>query len=195
MNPQVITRYVMDQAPVLAITLDKKGQMVDMNRHAAAYLSPKAKNTGFIEWIVDFYGEFDLSKQIDTNEPVLINLISRDGTPHSFECYFYDAGETVQVLGHLDTEDFSLMQDEIIGLNQKLNNLMRDLQKKNARLKQALDHVKQLQGIIPICMHCHKIRNDQEIWERLEAYLCEHTDAQLSHGICPDCVQKYYPEI
>ena len=87
------------------------------------------------------------------------------------------------------------MQSQMISLNQDLGNLNRELQKKNAELKSALDHVKTLQGIIPICMHCHKIRNDQQIWDRLEAYLSEHTNAQLSHGICPECMKKYYSDL
>ena len=62
-------------------------------------------------------------------------------------------------------------------------------------LKEALGHVQTLQGILPICMHCHKIRNDQESWERLEKYISEHSDAQFSHSLCPECVEKYYPNI
>jgi len=61
-------------------------------------------------------------------------------------------------------------------------------------LQNALDHVKTLQGILPICMHCHKIRSDEESWERIEKYIGEHTEAQFSHGLCPTCRRKYYPE-
>jgi hypothetical protein len=61
-------------------------------------------------------------------------------------------------------------------------------------LQDALDHVKTLQGILPICMHCHKIRNDQESWERLDKYLINNSDVQLSHSLCPECLEKYYPE-
>jgi len=61
-------------------------------------------------------------------------------------------------------------------------------------LQEALAHVKTLQGILPICMHCHKIRNDQQSWERLEKYITEHSDAQFSHGLCPECLKKHYPD-
>lgn len=61
---------------------------------------------------------------------------------------------------------------------------------KVAQLEAALAAVKQLEGIIPICMYCKKIRNDQESWEQLEAYITEHSEAQFSHGICPDCFEK-----
>ncbi len=65
---------------------------------------------------------------------------------------------------------------------------------RTAALQKALDDVKTLKGFIPICSHCKKIRNDQGYWEQLEKYLYEHSDVQLSHGICPDCIEKYYPE-
>ncbi len=61
-------------------------------------------------------------------------------------------------------------------------------------LQEALAHVKTLQGILPICMHCHKIRNDRQSWERLEKYITEHSDAQFSHGLCPECLKKHYPD-
>lgn len=66
----------------------------------------------------------------------------------------------------------------------------------NARLTEleaAVAHIRSLQGILPICMHCHRIRNDQESWERIDYYIQKHSDAQFSHGLCPECLEKYYP--
>jgi DNA-binding NtrC family response regulator len=57
-------------------------------------------------------------------------------------------------------------------------------------LQSALAHVKQLQGILPICSYCHKIRDDQNYWQRVEAYVADHSAARFSHGICPDCWQS-----
>lgn len=76
----------------------------------------------------------------------------------------------------------------VIELQQALAQRVQDLQ-------EALTHIKTLQGILPICMHCHKIRNDQQSWERLERYFSEHAEIRFSHGICPDCAAKYYPDI
>ncbi|GAB4301417.1 MAG: hypothetical protein Fur0034_15160 [Desulfuromonadia bacterium] len=69
-----------------------------------------------------------------------------------------------------------------------------ELERKNAELKEALSRVKTLEGIIPICMYCKSIRNDAETWEKLEAYITRHSDAHFSHGICPACMRKYYPD-
>jgi hypothetical protein len=49
--------------------------------------------------------------------------------------------------------------------------------------------VKQLQGLLPICSYCKKIRNDQNYWQQIDAYFAAHTDAQFSHGICPSCYE------
>jgi hypothetical protein len=62
-------------------------------------------------------------------------------------------------------------------------------------LTSALQEIKSLQGIIPICSNCKKIRNDQGYWQMVEIYVREHTGAEFTHGICPDCMDRLYPEI
>ncbi|MEI7832740.1 MAG: response regulator transcription factor [bacterium] len=61
-------------------------------------------------------------------------------------------------------------------------------------LRTALYEVHTLRGILPICMHCKKIRDDQGYWSQVEVYIRDHTNAEFSHGICPECEEKYYPE-
>jgi PAS domain S-box-containing protein len=61
-------------------------------------------------------------------------------------------------------------------------------------LQRALADVKTLRGMLPICAHCKKIRDDQGYWNRIESFLREHSEAELTHGICPDCAEKYFPE-
>jgi hypothetical protein len=57
-------------------------------------------------------------------------------------------------------------------------------------LKEAHAKVRHLEGIIPICMYCKKIRDDMESWQQLEEYITEHSEAHFSHGICPECYKK-----
>lgn len=61
-------------------------------------------------------------------------------------------------------------------------------------LRGALEKAKQLAGLLPICSHCHKIRNDQGYWQKLERYISDHSEAQFTHGICPECLKEWYPE-
>ncbi|WP_300667368.1 hypothetical protein [Desulfoluna sp.] len=62
-------------------------------------------------------------------------------------------------------------------------------------LENALNEVKTLQGILPICASCKKIRDDKGYWGQVEEYLQKHTEAKFTHGICPECAEKLYPDI
>ena len=59
----------------------------------------------------------------------------------------------------------------------------------------AQEEVKTLSGFLPICAQCKKIRDDEGLWNRIEGYIQERSDAKFSHGICPDCAREMYPEL
>jgi CheY-like chemotaxis protein len=69
------------------------------------------------------------------------------------------------------------------------------LKEKTKLLLQALDNVKELTGLLPICSYCKNIRDDKGYWNRLEAYIEDNSTVRFSHSICPDCAEKYYPEL
>ena len=60
-------------------------------------------------------------------------------------------------------------------------------------LKKAMDEIKILKGLIPICANCKKVRDDAGFWQHIEVYIRERSAAEFSHGICPDCAKKLYP--
>jgi PAS domain S-box-containing protein len=63
------------------------------------------------------------------------------------------------------------------------------------KLQKALNEVKTLSGLLPICSHCKKIRDDKGYWNQLEEYVTKYSDAKFSHGICPDCIKEYYSDL
>jgi CheY-like chemotaxis protein len=67
--------------------------------------------------------------------------------------------------------------------------LRRKLAERVRELEEAISRVKQLHGLLPICAYCKKIRDDRNYWQRVEEYVSAHTDAQFSHGICPECYE------
>ena len=69
------------------------------------------------------------------------------------------------------------------------------LKYKIIELKKALNEIKKLQGIIPICSNCKKIRDDEGYWQQVEDYFHEHNDTEFTHGICPDCMKKLYSDL
>ena len=62
-------------------------------------------------------------------------------------------------------------------------------------LKEALSHVKILKGLLPICASCKKVRDDKGYWNQIESYIREHSEAEFSHGLCPECAERLYPQI
>jgi DNA-binding response OmpR family regulator len=69
----------------------------------------------------------------------------------------------------------------------------RELEETNQKLRAAVQTIATLRDLIPICCHCKKIRNDRGYWQQLEAYFEEHSLAEFTHGICPDCIMTHYP--
>jgi hypothetical protein len=69
------------------------------------------------------------------------------------------------------------------------------LKEKNQDLEAAMKEIKTLSGLLPICMHCKKIRDDKGYWQQMETYIHEHSDAQFSHSICRECADKFYPDM
>jgi two-component system response regulator VanR len=82
--------------------------------------------------------------------------------------------------------------DSTVVNNRKLKETQEQLAVKVQELETALDEVQTLRGIIPICMHCKKIRDDRSYWHQLERFLTQHSQAQFSHGICPECAKDLY---
>ncbi len=69
------------------------------------------------------------------------------------------------------------------------------LEIKKSALEKALTKVKQLSGLLPICASCKNIRDDKGYWSQIELYISEHSEAEFSHGLCPDCAKTLYPKL
>jgi PleD family two-component response regulator len=68
------------------------------------------------------------------------------------------------------------------------------LDQKNAELQKALDKIKTLKGILPICSFCKRIRAKNGEWQKIETYISQHSEADFSHGVCPNCQDKHYTD-
>lgn len=98
-----------------------------------------------------------------------------------------------RVANHLELKR---AKDKIYAQNIELKEMNDELQVANNALGNALERVKTLEKIIPICCFCKKIRDDEQgYWLRFEEYIAKHTDADFSHGVCPGCMEKHYPDI
>ena len=96
----------------------------------------------------------------------------------------------------LDSTKFWMLKyEELKCKNYILHEQIDMLARQKEELEAKFARIKRFDGIIPICMHCKSIRNDDGVWQILEQYLTEHGDAAFSHGICPSCMEKHYPMI
>ncbi|MDB6122844.1 MAG: putative sensor protein [Pedosphaera sp.] len=89
---------------------------------------------------------------------------------------------------------------EVVGVSAIERDITKRKREEQERLKlideltQALARIKTLKGLLPICASCKKIRDDRGYWQKVELYISQHTHAEFTHGICPECVQRLYPE-
>lgn len=138
----------------------------------------------------------DMAREIRALAPRTHIIVT---TAHNDTEFFLDAidiGIDQYVLKPIDRDRlFAAItkSQEILGLERTIK--FKDAEQKRLikELKQALASIKTLSGLIPICASCKKIRDDQGNWNQLEAYICDHSSAEFSHGICPDCAIKMYP--
>jgi PAS domain S-box-containing protein len=122
-------------------------------------------------------------KDPSRSRTVLLELKCKDGTTVWTEVKITTLrdsdGQPIEFIGV--TRDIT----ERKRIEEEREQLVRDLQK-------ALSEVKKLKGIFPICASCKKIRDDKGYWRQIEAYIRDHSEAEFSHGICPDCMKKLY---
>lgn len=91
-------------------------------------------------------------------------------------------------------------QDYLVKGEVEANLLVRSIryaierEKLSSALRQAMDRIKTLSGLLPICAACKNIRDDQGFWHQVEEYVRDHSDAEFTHGLCPKCAAKLYPK-
>ena len=96
---------------------------------------------------------------------------------------------TLCVVDHQPRQLSAKQQEALQALSRQVMALL-ELRRVSARLADALEHVKTLEGLLPICAWCKRIRDDKGYWDQIEAYFHKSTGAEFTHGICPECLEK-----
>lgn len=112
--------------------------------------------------------------------------------------YGYLRWQGYQTSNHAENRPVLSILVQMATLSEELSEAQSEIVRRKeaeAALKKALSEVKTLQGLIPICAGCKKIRDDAGYWEQIEIYLRKHSDVEFSHGMCSDCMKKYYPSL
>lgn len=182
----------MDNSPILAFIKDDHGRFVYVNgRVAEQFQRPAADWIGRTDMdilapeLAREIQEHDLSVYNDGRMRILEEFApTPDGQARHWLSYKFllGDGDGPRQLGGLSVDITDRKQAE-----QERERLVTDLQ-------EALTQVKTLKGFLPICASCKNIRDDAGYWQQIESYLCEHADVEFTHGICPVCLEKLYPD-
>jgi len=173
---------------------DFEGNFIDANNTALEGLGYTKKDIKFLNFM-SLLDKDQLPRAIESVEEILktgsqkgiveFRLKRKDGTHIDIEskgAIIYADGKPYAIQG---------IARDISGRKK----LEEEREKLIYELRQALEKVKQLGGLLPICSHCKKIRDDKGYWNQVESYIRDHSDAKFSHGICPECAEKYYPDM
>ncbi|MBI5847293.1 MAG: response regulator [Nitrospirae bacterium] len=134
-------------------------------------------------------------KAIDREAKIIVTSAHSD-TPYLLSAI--ETGIDAYVMKPVDTEKLlAAIQkcSEVIEYRKRELLYQQEQRKSMEQLQAALSNVKLLSGFLPICAACKKIRDDKGYWQQIEAYIRDHSEAEFSHGICPDCAKKLYPDI
>lgn len=154
------------------------------------FQKPKAPKLAILDWLMpglDGVQVCEAVRKLPAKEPpyiiILTSLEQKKDTVRALQ-----AGANDYITKPHDPNELQAR----LAVGKRVIELQEALVRRVSELEDALAHLKTLQGILPICMHCHKIRSDQESWQRVEKYISEHSEATFSHGICPECMERYY---
>ncbi len=117
------------------------------------------------------------------SQPYLVLLTSKEGSQSTVEGLKSGADDYV-------TKPFdAAVLHARVDVGIRVLELQSKLARRVKELEEALANVKRLQGLLPICSYCKRVRNDGNYWQQVDLYIAEHTEAKLSHGFCPDCFE------
>jgi sigma-B regulation protein RsbU (phosphoserine phosphatase) len=180
---------------ILKITLDNLGYEVvvacDGSEAWRAFQTDDSPRLAILDWMMPGMDGMEVCRKVrESGAPMvyIILLTAKDRKEDIASAL--DAGADDYVVKPFEREELLAR----IRVGERMVALQSGLAERVQELQEALSHIKTLQGILPICMHCHKIRDDHDAWQKLEQYVTEHSGAQFSHGLCPECMEKYYPD-
>jgi CheY-like chemotaxis protein len=150
--------------------------------------SPDAPRIAILDWVMPSLDGIDICRAIrdieTPTQPYLILLTARS-RPEDIVAGL-NAGADDYITKPVDRDELQAR----LQVGMRIVGLQRRLADRVDELETALANVRQLQGLLPICAYCKRIRDDKNYWNQVETYLGEHADVQFSHGICPSCLDR-----
>jgi phosphoserine phosphatase RsbU/P len=181
---------------LLAAVLKKSGHEVISTRNGEeawdALRQPDAPRLAILDWMMPRLDGIAVCQRIRAVEterpPYVIMLTTRSERDDIVKALL--AGADDYLVKPFDPEELHAR----VEAGRRMIHLQDKLADKVLELQEALEQVKTLQGILPICSYCKKIRDDRNYWQQVEEYVGSRSEAQFSHSICPQCMKKHFPE-
>ena len=183
-------RLLIDQSRDAIVILDQDAKVYEANQRFAemlGYTMEEVQHLHVWDWDAHFKQEqlLDMTKSVDEKghhfetqhrrkDGTIIDVeLSNNGALYRGKKLIFCICRDVSDRNRMDSERRKLIQN----------------------LEASLSEIKTLRGILPLCAFCKKIRNDKGYWEQVDVYINKHTEADISHGICPECFKKHYPDM
>ena len=178
---------------VVAAMLRKNGYQVELASDGeqawAALQQPVPPPLAIMDWMMPGLDGPEVCRRLRTIETAtptyVILLTSRDASADIVEGLRAGADDYVTKPPH---EEELLAR---VSVGARVISLQQTLADRVRRLEEALSNVKRLQGLLPMCSYCKRIRDDQNYWQQVESYISVHSDVQFSHSYCPECFNKH----
>jgi DNA-binding response OmpR family regulator len=180
----------------LAVTLEKWGHRVRATDDGAAaweaLCTDDAPNLAILDWMMPCMDGLALCRRIretPRRRGTYVILLTARADKKDVVAGL-DSGADDYLTKPFDREELRAR----VNVGMRVLALQQELADRVLELEQTLGRMRQLQGLLPICCYCKRIRDDGNYWQQLEQYICAHSDAQFSHGICPACFETVVKE-
>ena len=185
---------------MLVVTLERLGWEVitaeDGNAAWRVFETLKGKDApeiAVLDWMMPGIEGIEICRRLHTTpgfELVYIILVTSRGGKEDLS-YGLAAGANDYVTKPFDPVELEAR----VRVGQRMVKLQRSLAARVTEVEAALAHVQRLQGLLPICSYCKKVRNEANYWEQVESYFTTHSDLDFTHSICPQCTEKMLREV
>jgi len=185
---------------MLVVTLERLGWDVitaeDDNAAWRVFETLKGKDApdlAVLDWMMPGIEGIEICRRLHTTpgfELVYIILVTSRGGKEDLS-YGLAAGANDYITKPFDPVELEAR----VRVGQRMVKLQRSLAARVTEVEAALAHVQRLQGLLPICSYCKKVRNEANYWEQVESYFTAHSDLDFTHSICPQCTEKMMREL
>ena len=177
---------------MLEATLARWGYEVVITRDGEAAWEalqrPDAPGIAILDWMMPGLDGVEVCRRLrarQADDPTYVILLTAKGNTADVVSGL-QAGADDYVVKPFDREELRARLQAGI----RIVTLQTALSLRVRELEEAMTRVKTLQGLLPICSYCKRVRNDGDYWQQVEGYISDHSDARFSHGICPDCYES-----